>query len=204
MSTCPPDKWPCQIDLSAGQVTMSDWLVRKFFHLSKNHALINAEPHVSQNKHDNKTISQLFHVAGYYYLLSQNTIAYYYFARVYKNGVLQWVSKNGVLGPGSEFLKTVLGPGSEFLKKRSPVRKMVSQMYASTIKFKKSTWLSSVVPSCRRRPFAPVVHVLDRKLLERLMSPKSQVMFASAFSWIGDFFEFLGFLFFKLWRVWWI
>ena len=32
--------------------------------------------------------------------------------------------------------------------------------------------------------FAPVVHVLDRKLLERLMSPspKSQVMFASAFS----------------------
>ena len=29
---------------------------------------------------------------------------------------------------------------------------------------------------------APVVHVLDRKLLERLMSPKSQVMFASAFS----------------------
>ena len=32
--------------------------------------------------------------------------------------------------------------------------------------------------------FAPVVHVLDRKLLERLMSPSptSQVMFASAFS----------------------
>ena len=51
-----------------------------------------------------------------------------------------------------------------------------------------------------------VSHVLDRKLLERLMSPspKSQVMFASAFSWIGDFFEFLGFIFFKLWRVWWI
>ena len=40
-------------------------------------------------------------------------------------------------------------------------------------------------------------HVLDRKLLERLMSPspKSQVMFASAFSWIGDFFEFLRFIF---------
>ena len=51
-----------------------------------------------------------------------------------------------------------------------------------------------------------VSHVLDRKLLERLMlpSPKSQVMFASALSWIGDFFEFLGFIFFKLWRVWWI
>ena len=49
--------------------------------------------------------------------------------------------------------------------------------------------------------FKPVV---DRKLLERLMSPspKSQVMFASAFSWIGDFFTFLGFIFFKLWRVW--
>ena len=51
-----------------------------------------------------------------------------------------------------------------------------------------------------------VSHVLDRKLLERLMSPspKSQVMFAPAFSWIGDFFEFLGFIFFKLWRIWWI
>ena len=51
--------------------------------------------------------------------------------------------------------------------------------------------------------FKPVV---DRKLLERLMSPspKSQVMFASAFSWISDFFEFLGFIFFNLWRVWWI
>ena len=50
------------------------------------------------------------------------------------------------------------------------------------------------------------LYVLDRKLLERLMSPspKSQVMFASAFSWIGDFFEFLGFIFFKLWRVRWI
>ena len=49
--------------------------------------------------------------------------------------------------------------------------------------------------------FKPVV---DRKLLERLMSPspKSQVMFESAFSWIGDFFEFLGLIFFKLWRVW--
>ena len=51
--------------------------------------------------------------------------------------------------------------------------------------------------------FKPVV---DRKLLERLMSPspKSQVMFASAFSWIGYFFECLGLTFFKLWRVWWI
>ena len=36
-----------------------------------------------------------------------------------------------------------------------------------------------------------VSHVLDRKLLERLMSPspKSQVMFTSAFSRIGDFFS---------------
>ena len=36
-----------------------------------------------------------------------------------------------------------------------------------------------------------VSHVLDRKLLELLMSPspKSQVMFASAFSRIGDFFS---------------
>ncbi len=43
-----------------------------------------------------------------------------------------------------------------------------------------------------------VSHVLDRKLLERLMSqsPKSQVMFASAFSWIGDFFVFLEFIVF--------
>ena len=39
--------------------------------------------------------------------------------------------------------------------------------------------------------FKPVV---DRKLLERPMSPspKSQVMFASAFSWIGDFFRIFG------------
>ena len=39
-----------------------------------------------------------------------------------------------------------------------------------------------------------VSHVLDRKLLERLMapSPKSQVMFASAFSCIGDFFRIFG------------
>ncbi len=37
-----------------------------------------------------------------------------------------------------------------------------------------------------------VSHVLDRKLLERLMSPKSQVMFASAFSWIGDLFRIFG------------
>ena len=36
-----------------------------------------------------------------------------------------------------------------------------------------------------------VSHVLDRKLLERLMSPspKSQVMFAPAFSRIGDFWD---------------
>ena len=39
-----------------------------------------------------------------------------------------------------------------------------------------------------------VSHVLDRKLLERLMSPspKSQIMFAPAFSWIGDFFRIFG------------
>ena len=37
--------------------------------------------------------------------------------------------------------------------------------------------------------FKPVV---DRKLLERLMSPKSQVMFASAFSWISDFCRIFG------------
>ena len=39
-----------------------------------------------------------------------------------------------------------------------------------------------------------VSHVLDRKLVERLMSPspKSQVMFASTFSWIGDFFRIFG------------
>ena len=49
-----------------------------------------------------------------------------------------------------------------------------------------------VVPSsCRRRAVAPVV---DRKLLEWLMSPspKSKVMFASAFSWIGDFVRIFG------------
>ena len=39
-----------------------------------------------------------------------------------------------------------------------------------------------------------VSHVLDRKLLERLMSPspKSQVMFTPAFSLIGDFFRIFG------------
>ena len=43
-------------------------------------------------------------------------------------------------------------------------------------------------PSVYMGSLAPVVHVLDRKLLERLMSPspKSQVLFASAFSWISD------------------
>ena len=68
---------------------------------------------------------------------------------------------------------------------------------------KMSTWLwvRGAVRACGS--------VLDRKLLERLMSPspKSQVMFASAFSWIGDLFfslEFLGLIFFKLWRVCWI
>ena len=39
-----------------------------------------------------------------------------------------------------------------------------------------------------------VSHVFDRKLLERLMSPspKAEVMFASAFSSIGDFFRIFG------------
>ena len=45
-----------------------------------------------------------------------------------------------------------------------------------------------------------VSHVLDRKLLERLMSPspKSQVMFGSAFSWIGDFFRIFGIHIFQI------
>ncbi len=39
-----------------------------------------------------------------------------------------------------------------------------------------------------------VSHVLDSKLLEPVMSPspKSHVMLASAFSWIGDFFRIFG------------
>ena len=42
----------------------------------------------------------------------------------------------------------------------------------------------------------PSVRVCGNRLLERLMSPspKSQVMFASAFSWICDFFVFLAFI----------
>ena len=50
--------------------------------------------------------------------------------------------------------------------------------------------------------------VLDRKLLERLMSPspspKSQVMFASAFSWIGDFFRIFGIHIFQVMASLWI
>ena len=44
------------------------------------------------------------------------------------------------------------------------------------------------------------------RLLERLMSPspKSQVMFASAFSWIGDFYVFLAFIVCKLRPLCWI
>ena len=44
------------------------------------------------------------------------------------------------------------------------------------------------------------MYVCDNRLLERLMlpSPKLQVMFASAFSWIGDFFVFLPLIFFKI------
>ena len=59
--------------LSVGQVTLHVRLTCPtiFFHLSKNHASINAEPQVLQNKHNNKTISKLLHVAGYYYVLSQ-------------------------------------------------------------------------------------------------------------------------------------
>ena len=76
-----------------------------------------------------------------------------------------------------------------------------SHIPVSIIKFKKSTWLCGFV-----RPFAPVVHVLDRKLLERLMSPspKSQVMFASAFSWIGDFFRIFGIHIFQVMASFWI
>ena len=36
------------------------------------------------------------------------------------------------------------------------------------------------------------VRVCGNQLLERLMSPKSQVMFASPFSWSGDFFRIFG------------
>ena len=63
----------------------------------------------------------------------------------------------------------------------------MSHHMSSTYKFKKSTWLS--VRWVGRR-----LYVLDRKLLERLMSPspKSQVMFASVFSGIGDFFRIFG------------
>ena len=48
--------------------------------------------------------------------------------------------------------------------------------------------------------------VCGNRLLERLMSPssKSQVMFTSAFSWIGDFFVFLAFILFTLWPLCWI
>ena len=70
------------------------------FSLVKNHASINTEPQVSQNKHNNNAIRQLLHVASYYYLLSQSNTQHIrptFHARVYKNGVL---------GPGSEFLKT--------------------------------------------------------------------------------------------------
>ena len=44
------------------------------------------------------------------------------------------------------------------------------------------------------------VCVCGNRLIERLMSlsPNSQVMFASAFSWISDFFVFLAFIVFKL------
>ena len=40
----------------------------------KNHAPINAELRVSQNKHNSKTNSPLNHVSGYYYLLSQISV----------------------------------------------------------------------------------------------------------------------------------
>ena len=56
------------LSTGAGQVTMSDLLYPPIFSLvQKIHASINAEPQVSQNKHNNKTNSQLLHVAGYYY-----------------------------------------------------------------------------------------------------------------------------------------
>ena len=45
-----------------------------------------------------------------------------------------------------------------------------------------------------------VSHVLDRQLLERLAlpSPRSQVMFASAFSLIADLFRIVGIHIFKV------
>ena len=48
--------------------------------------------------------------------------------------------------------------------------------------------------------------VCGNQLLERLMtrSPKSQVMFASTFSWISDFFVLLAFILFTLWPLCWI
>ena len=48
------------------------------------------------------------------------------------------------------------------------------------------------------------VRVCGNRLLERPISPKSQVMFVSAFSWIGDFFVFLAFILFTLWSLCWI
>ena len=50
------------------------------------------------------------------------------------------------------------------------------------------------------------VRVYGNRLLKRLMwlSPKSQVMFASAFSWIGDLVVFLAFIFFMLLPLCWI
>ena len=53
--------------------------------------------------------------------------------------------------------------------------------------------LSCRLPSCRL-PFVRVVHVLDRKNRRLCSRPHSHESVI--------FFEFLGFIFFKLWRVW--
>ena len=49
-------------------------------------------------------------------------------------------------------------------------------------------------------------YVCGNWLLYRLMAPsqRSQVVFASAFSWIGDFFVFLAFIVYTLWPLCWI
>ena len=55
--------------LSAGQVTMSDWLVRKFFRLSKKSCTDQrSTTSFAKNKHNNK-VSCFMQQLGYYYLL---------------------------------------------------------------------------------------------------------------------------------------
>ena len=82
-------------------MTVSDWLVRQFFHLSKNHASINAELHILQNKHNNKTNSHLLYVV----LRLLKNIIYCLKYTIYHNSVCPRVYKNRVLGP-RQFKKT--------------------------------------------------------------------------------------------------